>query len=247
MRKILLIGETCIDTFVYGNCDRLNPEAPTPIFQPNKSVGSPGMAANVKRNIQGFGFEVSTEESIHRFETEEIEHLLKTLRNKLSEDIFNKITYCVIQSGTSLSLGNNTGVYSSNRLEDMIRVVKSYDLLSKEHKGDFLSKNLVSDKFKLGLDCINIAPEFGTIETEAILKRLNDEEIQSFYNLCYESNKWIKWVPSDFNPDENKLQIIKISGHYVFSHPKFIKIKESIIGIDEEIKTQLKRKISELL
>ena len=57
MRKILLIGETCEDVFIYGTCDRINPEAPTLIFKPTTYKVNPGMAANVKLNIESLGFE----------------------------------------------------------------------------------------------------------------------------------------------------------------------------------------------
>ena len=30
--KILVIGETCIDRYVEGSCDRISPEAPVPIL-----------------------------------------------------------------------------------------------------------------------------------------------------------------------------------------------------------------------
>ena len=30
--KVLLIGDTCIDEYIYGICERLNPEAPVPIL-----------------------------------------------------------------------------------------------------------------------------------------------------------------------------------------------------------------------
>ena len=180
-------------------------------------------------------FEVSTEEAIRRFETNEIEHLLSSLKNKLSDEVFRKIAYCVIQSGTSLSLDHNTGEYSSDRLSEMIKIVSSYEMLSKEHNGDYLDPNLVKDKFNKGLDCINIAPEFGRIETETYLEKLNDEQIETFYQLCYESKKWVKWVPKDFNPHDNKIQIIKISGHYIFSHPYFIEMVKDL-NLNEEIK-----------
>jgi len=52
MKKILLIGESCIDVFKYGDCYRLNPEAPTPVLVPSKEVTNDGMAANVKHNLE---------------------------------------------------------------------------------------------------------------------------------------------------------------------------------------------------
>ena len=32
--KILVIGDSCHDVFVYGKCDRICPEAPVPVFTP---------------------------------------------------------------------------------------------------------------------------------------------------------------------------------------------------------------------
>jgi len=52
MIKILVIGELCIDRFVYGNVKRLSPEAPVPVFNPNTVVENDGMAGNVVKNLQ---------------------------------------------------------------------------------------------------------------------------------------------------------------------------------------------------
>ena len=56
--KILVIGDSCRDIFVYGNCDRLEPTAPAPVFNPLKTVENGGMALNVQKNIESFGAEV---------------------------------------------------------------------------------------------------------------------------------------------------------------------------------------------
>ena len=49
--KILIIGETCRDEFVYGCCDRLCPEAPVPVFSPKNTQTNLGMANNVLQNV----------------------------------------------------------------------------------------------------------------------------------------------------------------------------------------------------
>lgn len=56
--KILLIGDSCIDEYVYGTCERLNPEAPVPILKFYRKESKNGMAWNVKNNLQAFGIEV---------------------------------------------------------------------------------------------------------------------------------------------------------------------------------------------
>ena len=56
--KILVIGDSCTDVFVYGQIDRLCPEAPVPIFQPVSQKENGGMANNVKNNLIALGADV---------------------------------------------------------------------------------------------------------------------------------------------------------------------------------------------
>lgn len=49
--NFLVIGEKCLDVFVYGEVRRLSPEAPVPIFTPLKKVENGGMAQNVYNNL----------------------------------------------------------------------------------------------------------------------------------------------------------------------------------------------------
>lgn len=56
--KILLIGDSCIDEYYYGSCDRLNPEAPVPVLKIKSWNQTFGMAANVKTNLEAFGCDV---------------------------------------------------------------------------------------------------------------------------------------------------------------------------------------------
>ena len=53
--KILVIGDSCTDTFVYGSCVRLCPEAPIPVFEPSRAVTNDGMGGNVVRNLKSLG------------------------------------------------------------------------------------------------------------------------------------------------------------------------------------------------
>jgi bifunctional ADP-heptose synthase (sugar kinase/adenylyltransferase) len=52
MSNILVIGENCIDRFVYCRTEKLSPEAPVPVVIPIDTVVSKGMSGNVVRNIQ---------------------------------------------------------------------------------------------------------------------------------------------------------------------------------------------------
>ena len=56
--KVLLIGDSCTDEYVYGDVKRLNPEAPVPILKFNRKETTKGMAWNVRENLMSFGIEV---------------------------------------------------------------------------------------------------------------------------------------------------------------------------------------------
>lgn len=210
-----------------------------------KSIEMIKFAYEINPNIV---FEVGTEEAIRPFNPEELDLLVASLRSALSEEVYWQIKYLVIQSGTSLKGTDQTGNYDSTRLVEMIEVAKSYDMLSKEHNGDYIPVEVIKEKFNLGLDAINIAPEFGLIETQTYLDEIKDPTLfDKFWQICYDSKRWVKWVNSDFNPETSKEQLIKISGHYVLSNPEFLsEIKVHFPGIDEKVKQNVTKKLNEL-
>jgi bifunctional ADP-heptose synthase (sugar kinase/adenylyltransferase) len=56
--KILVIGDSCVDVFIYGIIERLAPEAPVPVIKPVFQRENPGMALNVVANLTALGAEV---------------------------------------------------------------------------------------------------------------------------------------------------------------------------------------------
>jgi hypothetical protein len=194
-------------------------------------------------------FEIGTEEAIRCFDAEELDELLTGLLNNLGTLLFSKIDYAVIQSGTSLKGTLQTGNYNSNRLSEMAKVCRKFGVLSKEHNGDYMPAELIKEKFAAGLDSINIAPEFGLTETIAYLDNIRNQELlEKFWKICYNSGRWVKWVDKDFNPFENKRELIKICGHYVFSDTEFLStVKVNLPWIDQEIKNRIRQKLENFI
>lgn len=58
MSKVLVIGDSCTDIFVYGKMERLSPEAPVPVIVPIHQTSNGGMSENVKSNLEALGCEV---------------------------------------------------------------------------------------------------------------------------------------------------------------------------------------------
>ena len=58
MSRVLVIGDSCKDIFVYGDIHRVCPEAPVPVFNPIRQTENDGMAKNVVRNLEALGCNV---------------------------------------------------------------------------------------------------------------------------------------------------------------------------------------------
>ena len=52
MKKVLVVGDSCKDVFVYGDIERISPEAPIPVFVPTREESNDGMARNVSNNVE---------------------------------------------------------------------------------------------------------------------------------------------------------------------------------------------------
>ncbi|MEQ8474212.1 MAG: PfkB family carbohydrate kinase [Marinoscillum sp.] len=56
--KVLVIGDSMIDTYIYGQVNRISPEAPVPIVNVSGEEHRLGGAANVALNLKALGIEV---------------------------------------------------------------------------------------------------------------------------------------------------------------------------------------------
>lgn len=70
--KVLVIGELCVDKFIYGSVTRLCPEAPVPILNPIETIENKGMSGNVVENLKSLYDDL---EVVHWHQTEKIEKI----------------------------------------------------------------------------------------------------------------------------------------------------------------------------
>ena len=90
--KIALIGDNCIDEYQFGTVDRISPEAPVPVFRDQYIDTKPGMAANVKANLEALGCEVTAYLGIASVKTRLIDirsnqHIVRIDRDRESEPL----------------------------------------------------------------------------------------------------------------------------------------------------------------
>jgi D-beta-D-heptose 7-phosphate kinase / D-beta-D-heptose 1-phosphate adenosyltransferase len=57
--RILIIGDVMLDRSIFGDVDRISPEAPVPVLRSVRTTSAPGGAANVAMNLVGLGVSVA--------------------------------------------------------------------------------------------------------------------------------------------------------------------------------------------
>ena len=88
--KVLLVGDDCIDVYRYGTVDRISPEAPVPIFKLSYEESKPGMASNVRANLEAFGIEVTEflgkrSEKVRLIDLKSRQHIVRVDHDIISE------------------------------------------------------------------------------------------------------------------------------------------------------------------
>src|SRR6202000_462598 len=56
--RVLVIGDVMLDRSIWGEVDRISPEAPVPVLRSVRTTSAPGGSANVAMNLVGLGVKV---------------------------------------------------------------------------------------------------------------------------------------------------------------------------------------------
>ena len=168
MVKILIIGELCTDVYVYGEVNRLSPEAPIPVINPIRYVKNSGMAGNVYQNVLSL---VKNSEVLHWSQSESITKT-RYVHEKSNQMLLR------VDEGESKSVDPLTFLSP-----DMLQTIRESDLIiiSDYNKG-YLTEEMIiriSKEAKLSLLDTKKKLNSNTIENITFVK-LN--EIESKHN-----------------------------------------------------------------
>ena len=192
------------------------------------------------RNKKKILFEIGTEEQnglLSSFES------YRYALNEISKFcISNKIvkpTFFVVQFGTKVMEDKNIGKFNKiKNASDLKRKNKEFikindflrknKIFTKIHNVDYLSDKHLHFLKKSKVGAINVAPEFGVIETRSFIKTLKEnnlnEILEEFLDLSFKSKKWEKWA---LNKNKiSKFKCSELAGHYVYSSEEFKIIKK---------------------
>jgi hypothetical protein len=174
--------------------------------------------------------------------------------------------FFVIKTGNHVMETQNVGIFEDIinnkksdvelKMKEIIEFCNQKKIMIKVHNGDYLSESALSLHPQMGFHAINIAPEFGIIETRSILSWLSKNNLQKFeeefLDIAYKSEKWQKWVLTNSNLTKKEKAII--AGHYILSTNEFAAFKKKILeqinnknDFDDFIKNNIKNGVLKYL
>ncbi|MCF7815261.1 MAG: D-glycero-beta-D-manno-heptose-7-phosphate kinase [Candidatus Cloacimonetes bacterium] len=215
-QKIAVIGDLILDKYVYGNVDRISPEAPVPVVKVTSERFVPGGAANVAANIstlsgQAFLFGI-TGKDLHR------DVLIKCV-NDLKIDSLGILTDPKKQTIQKIRIiGMNQQLLRiDNENTQYIETHLETEFLEKLNKLNQISAIIISDYAK------------GTI-TKELLKQLiimaNEKNIPLIVDPKPKHKAWYK---SAFLITPNKKEAQEMSGIIIETEEDFIKAGEKLV------------------
>ncbi|REJ31219.1 class II D-tagatose-bisphosphate aldolase non-catalytic subunit [Caldibacillus debilis] len=193
------------------------------------------------RDLPEIGYEVGTEETNGGLtSTETYETFILRLQEELGRRDLPMPTFIVGQTGTLVRKTEQAGRFSFENAADLAKMAKKYGVGLKEHNGDYLDDVILLAHIPSQITATNVAPQYGTEETRALLKLAKLEEKLKEQGLIgqpskvkdvllyhsIKSERWRKWmvgsqrelsVEEIVKDEELSSEILDIAGHYTFN------------------------------
>ncbi|MCQ4895861.1 class II D-tagatose-bisphosphate aldolase non-catalytic subunit [Anaerotruncus sp. DFI.9.16] len=189
-------------------------------------------------------YEVGTEETNGGLTgVESYNQFINKLVERLNAKGLPLPVYIVGQTGTLTRLTENVGHFNADQAVALSKAARVHGVGLKEHNGDYLSDFILELHPALGITATNVAPEYGVVETQTLLRLarierwLCDRKMLSgpsrfpevFTRASIASQRWRKWMVGDARgytvdqvlADEAlSAEVVEICGHYTFNDPE---------------------------
>jgi len=169
--RVLVIGDSCKDVYVYGTADRQCPDAPVPVFVPTKNIISKGMSGNVYSNLISLGVECDL-----------ITNLDEVTKTRYVEEKTNHMIVRV-----------DSGEESVKRIEDIGRIdYEKYDaiVISDYDKGFLKKEDIFEISSKHGCTFLDTKKILGTWAKNITFIKVNEIEYERSREFI-ENKKWL--------------------------------------------------------
>lgn len=196
-----------------------------------------------ERGLPEVAYEVGTEETNGGLtSTAKYEEFIAALKPELGCRGCPMPTFIVGQTGTLTRLTEQVGHYDFKAARELADMARRYGVGLKEHNADYLDDATLLAHIPAHVTASNVAPQYGTEETRAYLKLCETERLLVDNGLCADpsnlydvllvkaikTERWRKWMTGDdvdlrvkdiLANKKLSLEVLDISGHYVFNDP----------------------------
>ncbi len=204
-----------------------------------------------EKGLPEIGYEAGTEETNGGLTSvDAFSGFIDTLVARLAEKGIKAPEFVVGQTGTLTRLTENVGHFNRENAALLSANSAKHGVGVKEHNGDYLSDKILLEHPVLGITAMNVAPEFGVVETRAYLELAKVEErnvpadcrsnlVAEMSREAVKSERWRKWVVGDMThadvdtvlaDAELTAQITDICGHYTYETPSVKAEIEKMLG-----------------
>lgn len=214
-----------------------------------------------EKGLPEVGYEAGTEETNGGLTSvEAFSDFIDELVSRMAERGLQAPEFVVGQTGTLTRLTENVGNFNRENAAKLSENAAKHGVGVKEHNGDYLSDKILLEHPHLGVTAMNVAPEFGVVETRAYLelaqvekRNIPEGECSNLSGVMAEyavrSQRWRKWVLADManatveqvlEDEALTAQITDICGHYTYEVPQVKAELEKMmknlasIGVDGE-------------
>jgi hypothetical protein len=180
----------------------------------------------------------------------EFSERLHGILSALKGDGLPQPAFVVAQTGTRVVADGNVGLILEKPREIldsvavMARICAESGVLLKAHNTDYLPGRLLADLRRRGVDAVNVAPEFGVVETRTLLNMLKElglrRERDTFLQVAHDSRAWEKW----FETEADDYRRAVVAGHYVFSDDRVVELREVATAVASSRGVSLSERIA---
>ncbi|MBD3183451.1 sugar-phosphate kinase [Candidatus Poribacteria bacterium] len=191
-------------------------------------------------NLPPVSYEIGTEETAGGLiSPEAFEKFIADLLAELDKRNLSHPAFIVGQTGTLVKMDQNVGTFDAESAKQLCEIAKKYNIGFKEHNADYLPLDILKHHPELGITGANVAPEYGLVETRALIS-LAEKEAEAIANkkdltpsgfkkviqkAALDCKRWKKWLlkedegltGEDIAGNREKLDdVTSVCGHYVF-------------------------------
>ncbi|GAA2230717.1 class II D-tagatose-bisphosphate aldolase, non-catalytic subunit [Streptomyces amakusaensis] len=145
-------------------------------------------------------------------------------------------TFIVAQTATKVMETRNVGALTiapfavATTVRTLVGITSRHGIALKAHNCDYLTREQLTYLNAAGVDALNVAPEFGVVETRAFLALLDELNLpvqrERFLEAAYNSKSWGKWMHPRTTASDTDRAVI--AGHYTFATEGFLALKEAV-------------------